>query len=1089
MRCVSQRLRALFFVTAFTFGAAAVQAQDQTNVDQAKHIVDDQGVPQLSIDGVGKVAHPAWTALYALAYAGVEDYDPSLGLKADSRNFASTIDWLKANLAQDENGLWIWPYNFDSAYNDVAIKAPWSSAFAQAAGVEALVAHWKQTGDQRSLDAAKKAAESLFVPLSKGGFLFSSGQDIWFEEIPASVSNPSHILNGHMRALLALADLKSATGDARYQEWYAKGADTLLRWLPLYDAGYWLRYDLNPRKEELLFRLANPYGFANPEVAIDRIVLRDPVSGKESVLDVGSANDAEGALRIAGNDWGQIEQVDGHSVRRLRPATGEREAEGSSGQMVAPFSYFYLTLPGEWKDNLRRERFELSVEYLDEHPGNLGVQARSISAATETFKSLQDGDLVLSGSGIWRKWKIPVQTRDLGYWVGEIYARKHSEYLSKLALQDARLVPWAETALAYLRTMLPDADYEVVAPKKVELPQQTPMLPIYSLDKNGVLMQHLATAKTKFDQKGLYDPASGGGKPVYSPYIIATQLIDGPNTAGRVYSMIKKEKIQRAPALAWFKNKANKVDLDGAVTYLFPFSNVYNDVVTASGWPSAFSQAYVLKALGYTYDNLDKTAQIKKLAAEAAIAYSVSVGRGGISTVSKSGLRYYEEVPNATHVLNAHLISVSELDEVFRRLGDARVKSLVGAGVETLRAKLSNFDTGYWLRYDLNPKKEIHFQIDWLKGDASPLIDSIRFEAPQFAKQVKLAVGSEKAFDGSSRIAGLEWLPVQLVDGRQVRAYTNGYLARKVAVEGGTRHNVYMIMELPESRFSDYFDVRPHRLVVRYKDVAAGQFVVKVQAINEGNVLSFVPLRNAVITAVGDQKWKEAIVEVRPQDMGWYKGADYQVYEVEQLDRVSKLTGDWFFEQYAQRQRYFLNAKARGQSVIVQPAYKSPPEPVRLSVIQASPTYDGFGFENALDGDSNDDYVASVENTPLEYVVLRLDKPILAGVLKFRWESRANYASKVRIFALGTAGAITQEIASGEFKDGEDAELQLKASSQFQSLRIEFSSFVGQSRLLARLITLNASLLGDSEKAEVTRHSLAKKSNGSFLDAKTRAIQ
>jgi hypothetical protein len=122
MRCVSQCLRVIFFVTAFAFGAAAVQAQNQTNVDQAKHMVDGQGVPQLSIDGVGKVAHPAWTALYALAYAGVEDYDPSLGLKADPRNFAATIDWLKANLAQDKNGLWVWPYNFDSTYNDVAIK-------------------------------------------------------------------------------------------------------------------------------------------------------------------------------------------------------------------------------------------------------------------------------------------------------------------------------------------------------------------------------------------------------------------------------------------------------------------------------------------------------------------------------------------------------------------------------------------------------------------------------------------------------------------------------------------------------------------------------------------------------------------------------------------------------------------------------------------------------------------------------------------------------------------------------------------------------------------------------------------------------
>ncbi|WP_313047797.1 D-glucuronyl C5-epimerase family protein [Pseudomonas soli] len=1058
MSNVNQRLVGLIFVATATFSSASLLADvsRQTNVDQAQHMIDDQGIPLLSIDSVGKVAHPAWTALYALAYAGVEDYDPSLGLKPDVERFNASVHWLKTNLVQNKAGLWVWPYNFDSTYNDVSIKAPWSSAFAQATGIQALLAHWKKTGDKSSLELARKAAASLFVPISKGGFLFSSGADIWFEEIPAPVKNPSHILNGHMRVLLALGELKDATGDEQYGEWFSKGSDTLLRWLPLYDAGYWLRYDLNPRKQELLFRLANPYGFTTPEVAIDRITLRDPVTGKQSVLDVGGAKDSEGDLRIAGNDWGQVEDINGHSVRRLRPVSSQREAIDSSGQMVAPYTYFYLTLPSDWNNNLRRERLELSVEYLDEHPGNLSVQTRSIAAASETFKSLQDGDLLLSGSGGWRKWNVAVQPKDLGYWVGETYARKHAQYLRQLAVRDHRLAAWADTAVAYLQTLGSGKDFETVIPKRPEVPGQTPMLPVHTLDKDGVVTQWRGGAKTTYFKDGSYNPESDPGEPVHSPFIIARQLLAPSEVGQGGYKNPDKSQVTSLAALNWFMSDRNQYRLGKeALTYRFDFDNTYNDIVTAKDWASAFSQAYVLKALGHALDTkLGDPAKVTSLLKKVAHGYSVPIEKGGIASVSKSGLSYFEEVPNATHVLNAHLISIPELAEAGRRLKDPAIGKLVDSGVNTLRSKLSQFDTGYWMRYDLNPKKEMLFQLDWLEGENSPLIEDIRFEAPQFAKQVKLAVGSEDAFNGASRITGLEWSPVKLVDGHQVRSFSNGYLAHKEAVKGGTRHNVYALLELPEANFNDFFDVRPHRLVVRFKDVSPGQFVVKIQSINEGNVLDFIPLRNAVISTVGDQQWKEAVVEVRPQDMGWYKGADYQVYEIEQLDSIAKLSGDWFFGQYAQRQRYFLDAKAKGQPTIIQPSYRAALEPVDLSVLDASPTYEGFGFKNALDGDISNNYVAGEEGEAQSYVTLGLSKQLNNALVKLDWESGTNHAGLVRIFVPVDNG--WAEVSKTVVKDGKGTSITVSGLKQAKKIKIEFSDFSGQTRVLLRGIQVYA---------------------------------
>lgn len=1053
MNRLIQCLQATFTGALFLLIGVAAHGEgviSQTNVDQAKHMVNQQGVVQLSIEGLGLVDHPAWTALYALAYAGVEDYDPTLGLKPDRQRFTANITWLKSHLHKDQNDLWVWPYRFDSTYKDVSIKAPWSSAFAQAVGIQALLADWKLTRDKSSLALAVKAAESLFVPLDKGGFLFTRGDDIWFEEIPSSAQNSSHILNGHMRVLLALSELQKATGDARYGQWLAKGSDTLLRWLPLYDAGYWLRYDLNPRKQELLFRLANPYGFANPELAIDRIVLRDPVSGKESVLDIGSTKDAEGTVRIAGNDWGQIETLDGRTVRRLKPVAGEREAADSEGQMVAPYTYFYLTLPSEWQDNLRQQRFELVVEYLDERTGNLEVQMRSIAPGSDSFHSLPDGELLLSGSKQWRQWKVPVKPRDLGNWVGNTYGLKHAEYLARIAALDPRFETWQTLSRAYVntRSMAESAD---VQPGKDKIPQQTPVLPWYSMGSDGVLLMHIKQAGSR----------KKDGTPVHSLFVVASQAMVGDEMKNRAgilnASEIGKQGIRKKPAIDWLLNIKNQVAVKDAVIYTFNFLNVYNDVVTPAPWQSSFGQTYVMKALYQTLKEQPSEAlRIRALLEQTLKAYSIDTVEGGLAYTDRQGGLFFEEVPNRTHVLNAQLSALPVIDELTKSLDFPVGRKLWRQGLSSLAEHLSRFDTGYWMRYDLNPKKELLFQIDWLQGEASPLIESIRFEAPQFSKAVRLDIASKKAFEGHSRITGLQWSDVQQVDGRRVRSFSNGYLINPQAVEGGTRHNVYVQMQLPVAAFGDYFDVQSHRLLIRYKDVAAGRFVVKVQSINDGNALAFIPLHNAVIIAKGDQQWKTAVIEVRPQDMGWYKGPEYQIFEVDQLDKIAALTGDWFFEQYAQRQRYFLNARKNGVSVIAQPLVDSSSGAIALSIIDSSPTYEGFGFANALDADANNDYVASQENVLESHVTLRLERPTSQGVLAIKWESTLNYPGHLRVLAVNAQGDEQIELASLDLEKGDDTNVQLGAQAEFQSLRLEFSRFKGQPRLLMRLIEFKA---------------------------------
>lgn len=1034
---------AVVLATLLLFGGNSVLARDavptgstslpaQTDVDRAKHLVDDKGVPLLKIAGIGDQRHPAWVAIYALAYAGVETYDPKLAGLENAEKFNACITWLEQNLKQRPNGLWVWEYGFDSTYNDISIKAPWSSAFAQATGIQAFLVAYKKTGSDKYLALANQAAKSLFMPLNQGGFLFKAGDDVWFEEIPLPVDNPGHILNGHMRALLALKELFDASGDTTIANWLKRGTDTLYRWLPRYDTGYWLRYDLNPQKKDLLFRFANPYGFPSHPLAIDKISLRDPVGNKEIVLDVGVQGDAGGATRIAGTHWGQIESLAGKTVRRLAPAA----LEGKPDEMGAPHSYFYLALPSEWNDNLRDQWYEMVVEYYDDAPANISVQQRSISPGP-TFRDMRDGDLHLTGAGQWRKWNVPLRVTDLGYWVGMSYADKHSRYIAKIAESDKRFLNWAGVAHAY-QNAIPDKviNGQQVAAQPIGLPKQTPVQPIFDLDANGVVRQFDSSA-SKIGQ--------------YHLFMIADQLLTAGDAIPLNAAMhFKKEQLRRAPALNWLTDSKNYREIDGAAVYEFLFDNAYNDVVTKAPWASAFGQIYVLKAFVHAANNeFSKHPALASNITKAANAFTVPVNRGGIAFRDRNREVWYEEVPNSTHVLNAHLVSVPELSKTARFLKAPPIQVLADEGVQSLRNKLHLFDTGYWLRYDQNPKKELLLQIDWLEGGSSPLIDEVLLQNPKTGRYVRLDVATPGDAEGGSRISGSEWQAEETFDGKTVRGFKNGYLLRASPVSGGTRHNVYLVLQLPVRDYADYFDVPAHKLIIRYKDVGKGRFSIKSQAIHQGNQLTFAPLRGGVWSTAGDQRWKEAVFTIRPQDLGWYKGPDYQVYEVQQLRRIADLTNDWFFSQYAVRQEYFLESQKSGRSVIAEPAHGKAKPPVRLVLRKGSPTYPGFGFANALDGDPNNDYVAGIEGE-VEALAEFEFEPASPTELRLTWESPSNFARVVKVYAKHASGKGEVLIGEGTTSNGTMTRIPLRPPADIKFIRVRFSQFSGQNRLLLR---------------------------------------
>jgi len=895
-------------------GGGSAVAMDQTQVETAEFLFRD-GVPIMDIEGIGEVEHPAWIATYALAYLDAESYY-ELDVEPSAEYAANCIDWLKENVSTKQR-LTGWAYSFDSTYNDVTIQAPWFSAFGQACGIEALVRWYESTGDEDALALAQKCAEPLLVPIDQGGLLYSRGGDIWFEEIPSQDQEPSHILNGHMRACIALGLLADATGDGSLRDWYQRGVSTLENWLPLYDTGYWLRYDLNPKKESLLFRFNNPYGGALPELAVDEIRLTDPLTGESISIDAGAAPadmDPASGSYLAGLDW-QVESLpDEHTVRRL--VASEPQSDYAVGS-AKPNSYFYLNLPSEWVDNLRTDWFELTVVYKDEAPGNVTVEMRSI-APDEEFIELRDGDLLLTGSGEWREWTIPLRPSDLGWPVGTLYAIKHIQYLETLAARSPELEPWVTTARSYWNTARVKLDRQsvlqsmrLVAGITEEMPVQSMILPLRSTDENGVALQHYAAEDSiiiQFDDAVL---PSDGTRGYYSPYLIAEQALGDPwaletfrgsgdpATIADEYPyygqhdwLLEGETPAQAPpepAYRWLRENGIQVG-DGLVWHM-DADNCYNNLVQEAGWQSAFWQRYVIDAFAAIND--------AETVRRAAYAYGVPTSEGGLCSVGRDGSLWFEEVPNNSHILNADIASIVALQRVAEQYPDKRVQELYEAGLRSLRENLYRFDTGYWTKYDLNPQTSILFGLDWNGGSDSPLIDVIYLYNPDTDCATALDIGTSTDTEGVCHISGSRWNQPFVMDWQTARSLTAGQTGASAA---------YFTMNLPENTAEDDFQTPTLFILIRYKDTAAGRLTVLRQSIAEGNSLLLLPLRSATIECVGDGAWNMAVVALRPQDMGWFMGPDYQAYHNEQLALIAEETGDWFFAQAVERWTYYLNA-------------------------------------------------------------------------------------------------------------------------------------------------------------------------------------
>jgi hypothetical protein len=200
---------------------------------------DASGVPQLDYHGkIGLQYNPIAIAQYGLGSYNLfrRTADPVRRMK-----FLLSADWLCSHLEQNPQGFSVWNHHFDWEYRDT-LRAPWYSALAQGQGISVLVRAYKESRDERYLDAATRALACFYYPIDKGGVAFTDASgDLWFEEY--LVSPPTHILNGFIWASWGVYDYFLATQHPSAQDLFASAVRTLLHNLECYDLGFWSLYE------------------------------------------------------------------------------------------------------------------------------------------------------------------------------------------------------------------------------------------------------------------------------------------------------------------------------------------------------------------------------------------------------------------------------------------------------------------------------------------------------------------------------------------------------------------------------------------------------------------------------------------------------------------------------------------------------------------------------------------------------------------------------------------------------------------------------------------------------------------------------
>jgi hypothetical protein len=206
-------------------------------------VPDTNGVVQYNYGGnIGKVYNPKVVAVEGLRYWFNFQAENVTEAK---KYFLNSADWLVNNETVRNGGRSsVWQYNFQWMFYG-GISPPYASALAQAEGAELLARAYFATNDERYLQAAHRAANTLLVDYEDGGVssVEDKGESIFLHLVAKPGFKKVYVLNGHTGALLHLWNYFKMTNDTAAKHVFDKGMNYLKNHLGEFDSGNWSYYD------------------------------------------------------------------------------------------------------------------------------------------------------------------------------------------------------------------------------------------------------------------------------------------------------------------------------------------------------------------------------------------------------------------------------------------------------------------------------------------------------------------------------------------------------------------------------------------------------------------------------------------------------------------------------------------------------------------------------------------------------------------------------------------------------------------------------------------------------------------------------
>jgi hypothetical protein len=210
---------------------------------------DDNGIPlnsaYIDVEDKKLSYYPISIGQYGLAVFHQFLIDRSDESKA---YFLKIADWFMCHYSEDNKTGIYWLSKVPKP--EYKVFNPWKSAFAQSRAISILLRAWQLSGNGDYLTISKKALLPFTLDIQDEGVTaWRNAGNPFYEEYVAS--EPTMVLDGHIFSLFGLYDFVRAVSvniDRENHELakqlFELGIKSLKYWLPQYDMGYWMRFNL-----------------------------------------------------------------------------------------------------------------------------------------------------------------------------------------------------------------------------------------------------------------------------------------------------------------------------------------------------------------------------------------------------------------------------------------------------------------------------------------------------------------------------------------------------------------------------------------------------------------------------------------------------------------------------------------------------------------------------------------------------------------------------------------------------------------------------------------------------------------------------